>query len=151
MHQPVGQLARAGEQQQAFGVQVQPPDRLPLAILQAWKAAKHRRAVLRVVMGDHFAHRLVVGNHARGRRVDAEADRFAVDLDLVTKLHTLANVGGLVVDRNTPFQNQLLHLEPRPQTRLRQHLVQLGRLDLGLQHTFGRHKVRTLFFGVETA
>ncbi len=101
-------------------------------------------------MGDHFAHRLVVGNHARGRRVDAEADRLAVDLDLVAKLHTLPNVGGLVVDRNTPLQNQLLHLEPRAQPRLRQHLVQLGRLDLGLQHTFGRHKVRPLFFGVET-
>ena len=32
VHQPVGQLSRAGQKQQAFGVQVKPTDRLPLTL-----------------------------------------------------------------------------------------------------------------------
>ena len=47
MHQLVGQLAGVGEQQQAFGVDVEPTHRLPLALRQARQAAEHRRAVLR--------------------------------------------------------------------------------------------------------
>jgi len=50
MHQPVGELARAGQQQQAFGIEVQTADRLPLALKQFGQAPKHRRAILRVVM-----------------------------------------------------------------------------------------------------
>src|SRR5207244_927258 len=50
MHQAVGQFARTGEQQQALGVQVQPADRLPLALVQLGQLAKDGRAVLRIVV-----------------------------------------------------------------------------------------------------
>ena len=60
MHQLVGQLARVREQQQAFGVDVEPADRLPLALLQARQAAEHGRPVLRIVVRDDLAGRLVV-------------------------------------------------------------------------------------------
>ena len=50
MHEPVGQLTRAGEQQETFGVQIQSPDGLPLAVLQSGQPAEHGRAILGVVM-----------------------------------------------------------------------------------------------------
>ena len=84
-----------------------------------------------IVVGHHFARRLVVRNHPRRGWVDAESNRFAIDLDAVAKLHTLANVGGLVVDADAPFQDELLHLQTRANARLRQHFVQLGGLRLG--------------------
>ena len=149
MHQLVGELARAGEQQQAFGVQVEPADRLPLALLQLGQLAEHRGAVLRVVVRDDLADRLVVRDHARRRRRDAHADRLAVDLDLVAELDALADVGGLVVDRDPPFHDQLFHLQPRAQAGLRQHLVQLGRFRLRRQHALGRADFRAFLVGIE--
>ena len=85
VHQLVGQLAGVGEQQQAFGVDVQPADRLPLALLQPRQAAEHRGALLRVVVGDDFTDGLVVRQHpGRGRR-DAKAHRLAVQGHTVTE------------------------------------------------------------------
>ncbi|MOA28919.1 hypothetical protein D3C78_1498970 [compost metagenome] len=111
MHQVVGQFTGVGEQQQAFGVQVEAADGLPFALVQARQAAEHGRAVLRVVMADDFAGRLVIGQHARFRRLDAKADGLAVDLDLVAVLHALAHVGRLVVDRNLAFEDELFHFQ----------------------------------------
>jgi hypothetical protein len=112
VHQPVGQLAGVGEQQQAFGVEVEPADGLPLALVQPGQLAEHRGPVLRVVVGDDLAGGLVVGDDAGGRRLDAHAHRLAVDLDLVAVLHALADVRGLIVDGDTPFGDEALHLQP---------------------------------------
>ena len=57
-----------------------------------------------------LAHGLVVGNDAGRRRVDPIANGLSVDFDLVPELDALANMGRLIVDRNTPFQNELFHL-----------------------------------------
>ena len=113
MHQTVSQLARAGEQQQAFGIQVQTPNRLPLALVQLGQTAEHRGPVLRIILGHHFAGRLVVRNHPRRRSLNAHLDRLAIDLDLISELNALADVGRLVVDRDAPFGDKLLHLQPR--------------------------------------
>src|SRR5690349_7997458 len=86
MHQLVGEFARTGEQQQAFGIQVEAADRLPLALLQARQLAEHGRPILRVVVRDDLADRLVIGDDARRRRRDPVADRLAIDLDLVAVL-----------------------------------------------------------------
>ena len=126
VHELVGQLARAGEQQQAFGVQVQTAHRLPFAVLQARQLAKHRGTVLRIIVADDLACGLVVSDHTGGRRVDADADRLAVDLDLVTVLHALAHMGGLVVHGDTAFGDEFFHLQARAHTGLGQHLVQFG-------------------------
>jgi hypothetical protein len=93
VHQLVGQFARVGEQQQAFGVDVQPADRLPLAVRQPRQAAEHRGPVLRVVVRDDLAHRLVVGHDARRRRRDAHLDRLAVDADAVAELRCAGRCG----------------------------------------------------------
>ena len=111
MHQAVGQLARVGEQQQTFGVEVKPAHRLPLTLHQARQAAEHGGPVLRVVMTDHFARRLVISQHAGRRWRHAHAYRLAVDLDDVTVLDALAHVGRLAVDGDAPFKDELLHLQ----------------------------------------
>lgn len=74
-------------------------------------------------MGHHFADGLVVCDHPGWRRVDTVANGLAVDFDLVAVLDALTHVGRLIIDRDPPLQNQLLHLKARPQTRLGQDLV----------------------------
>ena len=102
-------------------------------------------------MGDHFAHRLVVGDHPWRRRIDAKADRFAVDLDMVAELDALTDMGWLVIDRDAPFQDQLLHFQARAHARLGQHLVQLGRFGLRGQNPLSRYLRQVVAFGVESA
>ena len=138
VHELVGQLTRAGEQQEAFGVQVQATHRLPFAVLQARQFAKHRGAVLRIIVADDLACGLVVSDDAGGRRVDPDVDRLAIDFNLVTVLHALADVGRLVVDHDAAFSDEFFHLQARAHARLRQHFVQLGRIGLGGEHTFAQ-------------
>ena len=75
--------------------------------------------------------------------------RLAVDLNAVAKLNSLSDVGWLCVDRNTAFQNQLLHLQARAEARLRQHLVKLGCFRHRRQNPLGRSKRNVVFVGVE--
>ena len=111
VHQIIGQLTRTGKQQQALGVDVQSPDRLPLPLHQFRQLSKHGRTVLRVIMRDNLTHWLVVRNHPRRWRVDAEFDRFAIDLDMITELNALTNMGRLIVDGDAPLHDQLFHLK----------------------------------------
>jgi hypothetical protein len=138
VHQPVGQLAGARQQQQTFSVQVKPPNGLPFALKQLRQTAKHGGPILWVIMRDHFASGLVIRNNARRWRVYAHAHRFAIDFDAVSKLNPLANVGGFSVHWNTPLQNQLLHLKPWTQTGLRQNLVQFRGFRLRGQNPLWR-------------
>jgi len=46
-------------------------------------------------------------------------------------LDALADVCRLAVDRYAAFEDELLHLQAGSEPGLRQHLVQLGGLDLG--------------------
>ena len=103
---------------------------------------------MRVVVADDLACGLVVRNHPRWRRVNPDMDRFAVDLDLVAVLHALADVGGLVVDHDAAFSDQLFHLQARAHARLSQNFVQFGRVGLGREHAFAqidRHIFRGFF------
>ena len=70
---------------------------------QTRQLAKHRGAVLRIVMRHHFANRLVVRQHPRWWRFDAVVNRLAVDANSVTKLDALTDVGRLVIDRDPPL------------------------------------------------
>ena len=71
MHKPIGQLAGAGEQQQAFGVEVEAADRLPFALKQLGQASENGGAILRVVVCHDFPRWLVVRDNTRRRRIDA--------------------------------------------------------------------------------
>ena len=138
VHQLVGQLAGVGEQQQALGVDVQPAHRLPLALWQARQAPEHGGPLLGVVVRHHLASRLVIRQHPRPRRLDADLDGLAVHAHLVTPRDALAGVRGLAVHGDTAVGDHLLQVAARADAGLGQHLVELGRVGLGRQHTLGR-------------
>ena len=89
-------------------------------------------------MRHHLANRLCDRRSHAVAGIDAITNRLPIDFDLVAKLDALPYVRWLVVDGDTPFQDELLHFKARTKTRLRQNLVQLGRFDLRLQHPFDR-------------
>ena len=68
---------------------------------------------------------------------------------MVTKLNPLADVRRFVIDRNTPFQDQALHLQAGPHARLGQNFVQFGRFGLGLQYASGLWPGRIGIFQIE--
>ena len=112
---------------------------------QARQAAEHGGSVLRVVMGDDLAHRLVVRNDARRRWRNAHLDHFAGHADAVTKRDALAHVGWLAIDHHLALGYQRFHVTPRAYASLGQHLVQLWRVRFGGQHpAFGRGIDRSL-------
>jgi hypothetical protein len=151
VHQLVGELPGTRQQQQSFGVQIEPANRLPLPLVQLGQTAKNGRSVLRIIVGDNLAGGLVVSDHTGRRRIDPHTHRLTVDLDRVAELNALTNVRRLGVDGNSPFQNELFHFQARTQTSLRQHLVQLRTFRLRRQHAFGQHDRNILFVSVELA
>ena len=147
VHQLVGETARGREEQQALGVDVEPSDRLPLALLQARQAAKDGRPVLRVVVADDLAGRLVVRDDPRRRRHDAQAHRLAVHLDAVAERNALARVRRLAVDGDAALLDRLFHVAARADSRLRQHLVQLRRVGLRREDALARGLFGLRLFG----
>jgi hypothetical protein len=120
-------------------------------LVQLGQAPKNGGPVLRVIVRDNLTGRLVIRDHAGGRRVDPHANRLAVDLDRVAKLDALTDVRRFGIDRNSTFQNELLHFKARTQTGLRQHLVQLRAFRLRRQHSLGQDDGDIFFVCVELA
>src|SRR5471030_3192676 len=128
VHQPVGQVARGGEQQQAFGVEVEAADGQPFAGFHRRQAVEHRWTAIRVVIADDFAGRLVVDQHARRLLADAALDQLAVDADVVGRQDALADVGRLAIHRHAAGDDQFFHVAARAETGFGQHLVQFRRV-----------------------
>ena len=135
MHQGVGEVTRVGEDQQAAGVEVEAPDRQPLAAAQPRKGIEHRRAAGRVVMRDDLAFRLVVQQHLR-QLAGARADAPAIDGDHVARMaaiahrHPGADRRRTAVDRDRTAADQRLHRPARSDAGVGQYLLQLlGRPD----------------------
>jgi hypothetical protein len=105
MHQVVGQLTRAGKQQQTFRIQVKAPDRLPFALKELGQPAKDGGPVLRVVMGHHFTRWFVVGDDPGCWRLNSESNRSSIDFDLIPKLDSLTNMRRLIVHADAAFKN----------------------------------------------
>ncbi len=137
MHEFVRELTRTRQQEQSFGIEIKAADRLPFALKQFGQASKNCGPILRVIVRDDFTRRLVVRNHARRWRVNPDPDGLAIDLYRISELDTLPYVRRFTVDRDTPFKNELLHLQAGPQSSLRQHFVQLWSLGLRQQNPFG--------------
>ena len=149
VHQMICQLPRTAEQEQSLGVEVKPADRLPFALKQLGQTAKHSGPVLRIVVGNHLTSGLVVSDDPGRWRINPDANRLAIDLDMVSKLNPLANVCGLIVDRDAPLHDELLHLQSRTHAVLGQHLVQLGIFGLWGQDPPGRLQVWLCFICIE--
>ena len=65
MHEAVCQVARGGEQQQAFRVEIEPTDCQPFTRLHGRQAVEYRWTAIRIVGADDFAGWLVVHQYAR--------------------------------------------------------------------------------------
>ncbi|MNS97322.1 hypothetical protein D3C72_1316480 [compost metagenome] len=55
VHEPVGDVARGREDQQAFGIEVETANRHPLAGLDARQAVEHGRTAFRIALAHDFA------------------------------------------------------------------------------------------------
>ena len=137
VHEPIGQFAGTGNEQQALGIDIQASDCLPFALRQARQGPEYGRPVLWVVVRDDFASGFVINQHAGRGGINAKAHRPAVDADGVTVADALTHMCGRVIDRNAPVGNEALHLQARSQASLGQHLVQFGGIGLRRQDAFG--------------
>ena len=151
VHQPVGQVARGREQQQAFGVEVEAADGQPFAGLHGRQAVEYRRTAFRIVVADDFAGRLVVHQHARRLAADLALNQLAVDAHRIGRQDALADVGRLAVDRHAAGDDQVFHVAARTEAGFGQHLVQLRRVVVRGQVAAHRlWRLRTAaFVGVE--
>ena len=135
VHQLVGQLTGAGEQQKAFCVEIEPPHCLPFSLPQLRQFSKNRWPVLRIVHGDHFTNGLMVGNDAQRRGRKPQFQGFTCQLDLVPDLDPLPHMGGHIVDGDLSLGDQGLHFDARTQARLGQQFMQFGAICLWQQHS----------------
>src|SRR5476649_891644 len=153
VHQPVGQVAGGGEQQQTFGVEVEAADGQPFAGLHRRQAVEHRWTAVRVVIADDFAGRLMVDQHARRLLADAALDQFTVDADVVGRQDALADVGRLAVDGDAAGDDQLFHVAARTEAGFGQHLVQFRRVvvrgQVAAHGGFGQHAALARLVAVE--
>jgi 8-oxo-dGTP diphosphatase len=109
MHQPAGEFAIVGEQQQAAGVDVQPADRDPAPAGSRRQMIEYRVPTLRVLARGHLALRLVVDEDLRRLRLP-QAQRLAVQTDLLLAAHTHAEYGRPAVDGEPAFADPALDL-----------------------------------------
>src|SRR4029453_18152225 len=97
MHHLVRELARVREQQQPFGIEIESPDRDPLAVADVGKLLEHRRTTFGIVARDDLAGRLVIHENARARFGEADPDELAVDSHFVAGSDFLSDLGRLAV------------------------------------------------------
>jgi hypothetical protein len=84
MHQPVGQLAVGGEEDQARGIDVEPADRDPAPLLGSRQTAEDGRALLGIAPRHQLALGLVVDDDlGLGIALGLELDIAPVDADTV--------------------------------------------------------------------
>jgi hypothetical protein len=128
VHQPVGELARIGEEQQAFGVVIEAADIDPAAVADRGQLFEHRWSALGIVARDEFARRLVIHQHPGSRLGEADLDELAVDAHLVAGPDLLPDFGRHPVHGDAPGEDHFLHRATRAEAAARQHLVQALRL-----------------------
>src|SRR5439155_6928701 len=124
MHQTIGQLAGSREEQQAFAVAVEPPDRDPTGMTQLRKLVENRWSAFGVASADDLSGRLVIKQDAHPRSSKAQPYELAVDTHLIVGTDFLAHFGGLTVHGDPSGDDHLFQAAQRTITALRQHLVQ---------------------------
>ncbi len=143
MHETVCQIARGGQHQQTFGVEVEAADREPLGGLHGRQLVEHRRTAFRISVADDFASRFVIQQHARRLVGQLALDRLAVDANLVGRHDALADVGRLAVHRHAAGDDQFFHVAARAHAGFGQHFVQLRRVVVRGEDALGRGRLAT--------
>ena len=128
MHQPVGELARGREHQQALAVEVEATHGDPFRASELRQLIEHRWPSFRIGAAHDLAGRFVVEQHAGARGRETQPHQLAVDPHLIVRTDFLTDLRGLPVDGNTASDDQLFEPAQRTVTALRQHLVQALRL-----------------------
>src|SRR5205809_5637989 len=109
MHQPIGKLARIGEDEQSGRVDVESSDGHPSS---GGKARKYGRPTLRIAPRDELAYRLVINENARGCGI-RKADGFSIDRDFIARCASVAQFRGTTRNRHAPGLDPCLDLSPR--------------------------------------
>lgn len=120
--QPVDQIPVVGQQEESFGVEVQPSGG-ENALRHALKKIAHALAAFRVVHRGHATRRLVE-NEIKPRL--RKAQQLAAHLDVVgVRIGLAAKLGDhMTVDRHLPRQNELLGMPPRSDARAGNQFLQ---------------------------
>ena len=129
MGKTLHQFARSRQNQQAAGVDVQPPNRHPAAAGRLRQAVENAHAPLRVVARHDFAFLLVIQDDARQAVGPFELDSAAFHGHLVFRRDFLAQHRHAAVHLHPAVVNPLFHFAARTDTAGRQHLLQAFRLN----------------------
>ncbi len=125
MHQPVGQLAVGGEQQQAAGVDVEAADGDPALALEPRQPVEHGAPPLGVLAGAQLPLGLVVHDHPTRHLLGAaQGHRAVVEEHLVAGLDAVAQGRHLAVDLDPAIGDGGLHLAARAEPGAGQDLLQ---------------------------
>src|SRR5207302_2920834 len=81
MHEPVGELAGVGEEQEPAGIEVQPADRDPVTAPNSRQMVEHGRPARRIARRDELPGRLVIDQQARRALLEAQRNRGPVETD----------------------------------------------------------------------
>ncbi|MNZ61954.1 hypothetical protein D3C78_800600 [compost metagenome] len=125
VHQPVGQLAVGGEQQQAGGVDVEATHRNPAGPVHLGQTIKHGGTTFRIVTGTHLPFGLVIRQHA----ADLLLGRTGLDLVTIHPDHgvhfdAIPQHGDLAIHADPTCGDQGLHLTTGALTRAGQYFLQ---------------------------
>ena len=122
VREPRREIAVVGQEQQALGIEVQPPDGIDV-LLDAAQQVDHRWSPLRIRPRCHVAARLVQQDVAV---VLGQFDASAVDPDVVLcRIGLRAELGGrCAVHRDAAVEHQLLGRAPRRDTGLGQDFLE---------------------------
>ena len=132
MHQPVGQLAVGGQQQQAAGVQVEAAHGYPAASLQPGQGGENGSMLCAAVAGHQLALGLVVGDDAgssRGSRPDRQ--QAPVEAVFFAARNALAGNRAAAVHGQAAGGDPALHLAPRCDAGVGQVLLNANQLLKG--------------------
>ncbi len=105
MHEPIGDIARGREDQQAFGVQIQAPHGNPARAARFGKTLKDQGTLFRIIAGHHLARGLVIQQHPGYRTGWFTAQWPSIDPDQVLRTNPLPDMRGLAIDRNPTRQD----------------------------------------------
>ena len=116
MHQPVGQLAVVGDQQQSPAYSSQPTHHDPAPIAQGREMLENRGSAFGIVPAGDFADRFVIGQYSPLLPEGAYLDQLAVDPDLPAPLTDAPSCAGtpFTVMRPWRIQSSIWRREPSP-------------------------------------
>src|SRR5687768_4984925 len=98
MHEPVGQFAVRGKNQQPAGVVVQPADGNPLGGSQLRQFIEYRNAASGIVTTDDFPFRLVIQHDARQTRSGSEVNDALADTHRILRGNAITELCYLAID-----------------------------------------------------